>query len=347
LIKNYKFKIKNSAKKFMAVNFGCRVNSAEINQLSQKLINQGYVPTTKNPDMILVNTCAVTKKGEYESLSKIKQLRQLHPLAKILVSGCANLSKIPPDDFIKQIGKTNIVNTYTPQIKDKFSHTHRYLLKVQSGCTINCTFCIVPFRRPQLEHLPIDTAVEIVNQAIGSGYTEIIITGVNLAQYPPGLSNLVEALLTKTTIPLISFGSIPLLCIDDQFINLLSTSHSRLSTNLHIPIQSGSNKILKLMHRPYTKQKIIDTLTSLREALGDEAISFGTDIIVGFPLETDTDFQETYDLCQSIGFSKIHVFRYSPRPNTPARELFLKSKKIPKDVLSERSKKIRCLIHKS
>lgn len=348
---------------FSALNFGCRVNAAETNQLSQKLLNQGYVLNKNNPDVVIVNTCAITKKGEYESISKIKKLINDNPKMKIIATGCANLDKlknIKNVTILKNIDKDKISSAYSPQIKDKFSHTHRYLLKVQSGCTQNCTFCIVPSRRPTLNYLSIDDAVKTVNSAVKNGYTEVIITGVNLAQYLPGLSNLVDALLTQTKIKLISFGSIPLLCIDDKFIKLLN--NNRISHFLHIPLQSGSDKILKLMHRPYDKEKITKTFNKLklinhnnkvspslskRGSGGDfdkkivvgGGFSFGTDIIVGFPTETDADFQETSNLCQSLGFSKIHVFKYSPRPGTIARELFLQSPKISKQILLERSKK--------
>lgn len=328
--------------KFSSINFGCRVNAAETNQLSQQLLDQKYTIDNFNPDVVIVNTCAITKKGEYESISKIKKLIKDNPKLKIIATGCANLDKLKGlknVTILKNIDKDKISTLYSPNIKDKFSHTHRYLLKVQSGCTQNCTFCIVPSRRPTLNFLSIDDAITTVNNAVKNGYTEIIITGVNLAQYIPGLSNLIEALLTKTKIKLISFGSVPLLCIDNKFISLLSSYQLRVSRFLHIPLQSGSDKILKLMNRPYNNQKIIKTFTSLR-GVSDEAISFGTDIIVGFPTESDSDFQETYDLCQSLGFNKIHVFKYSPRPNTTARELFLKSEKISKSELSKRSKLI-------
>lgn len=326
-------------KKFSYINFGCRVNAAETNQLSQQLIDLGYVFDDKNPDIIIVNTCAITKKGEYESLSKIKQLRRTYPQAEIRVTGCADLSKIHPSLKIKIISKTNISSAYSPQIKDKFSHTHRYLLKVQSGCTVNCTFCVVPQRRQELTFLPINDAVKIINQAVADDYREVIITGVNLAQYPPGLSNLVEALLAQTKIKLISFGSIPLLCINDQFIKLLN--NSRVSRSLHIPLQSGSDRILKLMGRPYNQKIILNKFKNLSSNIKN--LSFSTDIIVGFPTETEADFQETCDLCQKIGFVHIHVFRYSPRPGTPARELFLKSEKISKKTLSSRSNQLRNL----
>jgi threonylcarbamoyladenosine tRNA methylthiotransferase MtaB len=328
------------AKTFSALNFGCRVNAAETNQLSQQLVDQGYVFDEKTPDTIIVNTCAITKKGEYESISKIKKLISDNPNLKIIATGCANLDKlkgISNVTILKNIDKDKVKINYTPNIKDKFSHTNRYILKVQSGCTTNCTFCIVPFRRPTLNYLPIKDAIDVINSA--NSYKEVIITGVNLAQYTPGLSNLVEALLNQTNIELISFGSVPLLCIDDKFIKLIE--NPRISKFLHIPLQSGSNKILKLMHRPYDVKKIKDVFQKLQSS---KMLSYGTDIIVGFPGEKDSDFQQTYKLCKDIGFSKIHVFKYSPRPRTPARELFLNSKKLTKEQLSQRSKAIRQMI---
>ncbi|MFZ2153180.1 MAG: radical SAM protein [Microgenomates group bacterium] len=337
-------------KKFNAINFGCRVNAAETNQLSQQLIDQGYTFDDQNPDTIIVNTCAITKKGEYESIYNIKKILKDNPNIKIIATGCANLEKLKDlknVTILKNVDKDKIQSVYTPQISDKFSRTHRYMLKVQSGCSVNCTFCIVPTRRTTLNSLSISDAVKTVNTVVENGYTEVIITGVNLAQYLPSLADLVEALLTQTKIKLISFGSVPLLCINDKFIDLLTVNRSRLTDFLHIPLQSGSNKILKLMHRPYHKEKILNTFKLLTSPLvkgGTEGgLKFGTDIIVGFPTETDSDFQETYNLCQSLGFSKIHVFRYSPRPDTPARELFLKSAKIPKTVILERSKLLRQL----
>lgn len=337
-------KIRNSAKKFSTVNFGCRVNAAETNQLSQQLIDQGYVFDEKNPDTIIVNTCAITKKGEYESISKIKKLLKDHSKLKIIATGCANLDKlkyVKNVTILKNIDKDKIKQSYSPKISDKFSHTHRYLLKVQSGCTQNCTFCIVPTRRSTQNFLSITDAIKTINTAVKNGYNEVIITGVNLAQYLPGLSNLVEQLLNKTKIKLISFGSVPLLCIDEKLINLYKNNSSRLSHFLHIPIQSGSNKILKLMNRPYDNLIINKLIENCK--LKIENLSLGTDIIVGFPTETDADFQETYDLCQKIGFRKIHVFKYSPRPDTPARELFLQSEKISKTELSRRSSLLRKL----
>lgn len=336
-------------KTFLSVNFGCRVNAAETNQWSQTFIEQGFIPTDKKPNVIFVNTCAITKKGEKESLNKIKSLHQQYPKTKIYVSGCANFKKIislPNIVVIRNEDKEKILkklkSNYSSKINDKFSHTNRFILKVQSGCSQFCSYCIVPFKRSQIWSLKIEDAIETVKKAIKDDYKEVIITGVNLDQYQPGFSNLIENLLQETNISLISFGSIPLNCIDQKFINLFKNKNyqNRLSYFLHIPIQSGSNKILKLMNRPYDSKKIKDTFDQLKKI---KKISFGTDIIVGFPTESDNDFQKTLKICQEIGFAKIHTFKYSPRPNTKARILFENSPKISKEKLKERSNLIRAI----
>lgn len=334
---------------------------AEINQWSQILINQKYLPATTYdlPSIILINTCAITKKGEKESLNKVKTLHQKYPKSQIYVTGCASFEKIkslPNITLFKNNQKETFLNKlnslYTPKIKDKFSHTHRFLLKIQSGCTQFCSYCIVPLKRNYLWSLPISDAINTVNQAIKNGYQEIIITGVNIDEYQYKLSNLINELLDKTEIKLISFGSIPLNCIDKKFINLyqnLKYQH-RLSHFLHIPIQSGSDKILKLMNRPYTKSKILEKFNQLKKVIpcpvkgrGREGFSLGTDIIVGFPNETEKDFQKTLKICQTIGFSKIHTFKFSPRPGTKARIIFENSQKISKEILKSRSQQIRSI----
>jgi len=341
--------MKNNLKTFLSINFGCRVNSAETNQWSQILINQNYIPTKTNPDIILINTCSITKKGDLESLGKVRSLHQKYPKAKIYITGCANLEKLKniSNVFIYQNNQKeellkNLKSSYTPKIKDKFSHTHRFLLKIQSGCTQFCSYCIVPFRRPQLWSLKIKDAVNTVNFSVQNGYQEIIITGVNIDQYEYDFSDLIKNILEQTNIKLISFGSVPLNCINKKFIELLKKYPDRISNFLHVPIQSGSDKILKLMNRPYTKKDIIKKIYDLRSMTKD--LKLGTDIIVGFPTETEKDFQETLKLCQKIGFSKIHTFKYSSRPNTKAKIIHDTNFKISKEILKYRSQQIRNLI---
>ena len=358
-IKYFKNNMENNAKTFMSINFGCRVNAAETNQWSQTLIDKKFIPATiyDLPSIILINTCSITKKGDLESLGKVRSLHQKYPKAKIYVTGCANLEKLKniPNVFIYQNNQKeellkDLKSFYTPKIKDKFSHTHRFLLKIQSGCTQFCSYCIVPFKRPKLWSLKIEDAVNTVKKAVKNDYQEIIITGVNLDQYEYDFSDLIKNILEQTDIKLISFGSIPLNCIDKKFIELLKKYPNRISNFLHIPIQSGSDKILKLMNRPYTKKDIIKKFNQLKSlpvkggTRRAEGFKFGTDIIVGFPTETEKDFKETLKLCQQIGFSKIHTFKYSPRPNTKAKIIHDTNPKISKEILKSRSQQIRNLI---
>lgn len=347
-------------KSFLVVNFGCRVNAAESNQFAQNLLSQGLTPAAKDqvPDIIFVNTCAITQKGEYESLARIRTLSSTYPQARIIVSGCADTDKVrhlPRVTVHSNQAKEDILGpldcSYTTQIDDKYTHSHKYLLKIQSGCTWGCSYCIVPSRRPYLWSLPIQSAVSAVNLAVKQGYRELIITGVNLNQYQYGFSDLLESLLTQTDISLISFGSLPLNCIDDKFLSLVTLHPSRITGFFHIPIQSGSDKILKLMNRPYTREQITNTFNKLNNTTppllkGEtkRGLSFGTDIIVGFPGETDTDFQQTFDLCQQIGFHKIHTFRFSPRPGTEAERLYHTPPKIPQSIINSRSRLIRQLV---
>ncbi len=296
-------------KKFMSINFGCRVNAAELNQLSQVFLEQGFSPIPQGPkseivpDVVLINTCSVTKKAEIESLSRIRTVHRQYPAAKIIATGYATLQKVDGleniitiDNLSKEALLKDLRCAYTPQIEDKFSHTKRFLLKVQSGCSQMCTYCIVPYRRPYLWSLSLENALETVTQAVKDGYEEIIITGVNLEQYEPGFSNLIETLLNKTDSMLISYGSIPVNCVDDKFIHLLSKYPHRLSLFLHIPLQSGSTKILKKMNRPYDQSKILEMYGRLKEIPVN--LHYGTDIIVGFPGETESDFQDTLKICQ-------------------------------------------------
>jgi threonylcarbamoyladenosine tRNA methylthiotransferase MtaB len=342
-------------KTFLAINFGCRVNAAETNQWCQTLIKKGYRPSATNdlPSVIFINTCAITKKGEQESLSKIRILQRQFPKAKIIVSGCADYSKLSKINTVSNENKENKLNKlysyYSPKIGDKYTPYRRFLLKIQSGCTQNCSYCIVPKKRPYLYSLPISNAIKTIKK-IENDYDEVIITGVNLTQYQYGFSNLIEKILEETKIKLISFGSIPLNCIDDKFIQLIKNYKLRIKNFLHIPIQSGSDRILKLMHRPYDRKKIIETFEKIKNSIAPlsrgavrrtEEFEFGTDVIVGFPTETEKDFQDTLNLCKKIGFKKIHTFRYSPRPNTEAKDLFEANPKIKKTELKERSVKIR------
>lgn len=336
-------------KTFISIFFGCRVNAAESNQLSQLIIDQGFTPlnhlTNQLPGLVLINTCSITQKGENESLRKINSLIKQFSQSTFIITGCVDHQKIPPSKniiFLSNKTKRQILEKlnpiYTHQIIDRLSLSDKYLLNIQTGCNHYCTYCIVPYKRQQLWSLPIDQAIDQINQAYKLGFKQLIITGTNLDLYTPGLSNLLEVILNQTTIPKISFGSIAINCIDKKFIKLLKTYPDRFINFLHIPLQSCSDTVLKNMNRPYAQKQIISIFSKLKK---NKNLKFGTDIIVGFPGETDKDFQQTYELCQSIGFSKIHTFRYSPRPDTTSVKL--KLAKIDNSTKKHRSQQIRSL----
>ncbi|RLC35318.1 hypothetical protein DRH14_01220 [Candidatus Shapirobacteria bacterium] len=338
---------------FFAYNFGCRVNASETNHLSQIFLDYSFRTHNSSdlqpPDVVLVNTCAITNKGEKESLRLVNSIHRRYPHSHIIATGCANLKNLKPNPQIhalSNLNKSMILDStnnypYAIHVPDKLSQYRRYLLKIQSGCNQFCSYCIVPYRRSKLWYLPIKQAIDQVNQAHHLGFQEIIITGVNLDLYTPKLSNLLQQLLQKTKIPLFSFGSIPINSINSQFISLLRQYPNRISNFLHIPIQSASSKILKLMNRPYNQPQVIKTFQSLQPIPN---LSFGTDVLVAFPGETDQDFQQTYQFCQQTKFKKIHTFVYSPRPQTQALKLVKQHSPISTSVAKQRSKLIRDLV---
>ncbi len=337
------------SKTFLAINFGCRVNAAETNQLSQLLVNRNFKPTDKNPGIIIVNTCAITKKGEKESLQKIRSLKRLWPETTVITTGCADLSSFSNQKnifILKNKDKQKILEKgggeYDSKIKDKFSASKKFILKIQSGCDHYCTYCIVPYRRTKLWSLPIKDALATVKNTVKNGYTELILTGVNLDLYRPGLDKLLKNLLEKTDISLVSLGSIPTNSITPNFLNLHQKYPRRLKKFIHVPIQSGSNKILKLMNRPYTKKKIEKTLEKCLKIPG---LKLGTDIIVGFPGETEKDFQDTASLLKKFPFQKIHTFRFSSRPGTTAEKLLKKYPLIGSEKTRVRGRVVRNLRH--
>lgn len=312
-------------KTFLTVSFGCRVNAAETNQLAQIMLDQKYIPWSAGqgtPTVVIVNTCAVTQKAKRQSLQKIRSLQRQYPNATFMLTGCANLqhfTHLPNTTVITNPQKHHQLQThqsYTPDIKDKFSRSHKYLLRIQSGCNHFCSYCIVPYRRADVWSLPIPDAVLLTQKAQALGYRELILTGINLDLYQPTLPKLLEALLSQTTIPLISFGSLPPNSLTPKLIKLFATYPTRLKPFFHIPLQSGSNSLLNRMNRPYNRAKILSIIQSIKANLSDPFI--GVDIIVGFPGESNLDFQETVTLLKQVTPDKVHIFPFSPRPGTRA-----------------------------
>jgi threonylcarbamoyladenosine tRNA methylthiotransferase MtaB len=353
---------------FYSFSFGCRVNEAEKVVLDKKLLALDFKWDEQHPDFYIINSCAVTGKAEREVRQHIYQTRKKFPKTIIVVTGCAATSWKQQNIHIQEINylientkkdkipeilsqgnlnssQNNNTNNSTNTINtnDKFIASGRKMIKIQDGCDRYCSYCIVAKLRGKPQSKTIENIINEI-QANESETQEIILTAINTACFGKDtgetLIGLIQAILKNTTIPVISFGSIHPWSITDEFLSFYT---SILSTNrflpfFHIPIQSGSDTILRLMNRGYTSNEMKQTMQNIKKI--NPSASIGTDIIVGFPGETDREFQETYEFLQNAPIDKIHVFRFSPRIGTAAEKL----KKIYKEPTSlekkERSEKL-------
>lgn len=320
---------------------GCRLNQAEIEKFANQLVRAGHelVPSEEQADIVILNTCAVTNHAASDSRGMIRRSLKCQP-GRIIVTGC--LSTLEPDS-IEKIGprvmitnnneKDNLVtklisphNDLRPQECIKrvnipgVRHRTRAFIKVQDGCDNFCTFCITRLARGKSRSVPADIVIEDVLYAEDSGVKEVVLSGVQMGSWgsdlePQGtISDLIKSVLAATKSVRIRLSSIEPWGIPGDFYQLWN--EERICRQLHIPLQSGSDRILKLMGRKNTTadyKRIVDTI---RKICPEIAIT--TDILVGFPGESAEDFNETCDYIRTINFAGGHVFSYSPRPDTVA-----------------------------
>ncbi len=329
---------------FYSYSFGCRVNEAEKEALDRQMVKAGFKFSEIHPDLYIINTCAVTHKAEREARQYIYLIKKKHPQSKIFVTGCSATywmknkmyQDLPVDEIIDNTQKEYLVSLLTKRLDSlrgcqrgiitayptsKFIGSGRYLMKIQDGCQRYCTFCIVPYLRgmPKSERIK-NIKININN--LGENVKEIILTAINTEAFgydtKEKFIDLLKTIIDETNIPRISLGSIHPWSINDEFFEFYKTykKKRRLVDFFHIPLQSGSNNILKLMKRGYTREEMMEKLYTLRRISPDALI--GTDIITGFLEETDKDFQDTYDFLEKSPISKFHVFRFSKRQNTAA-----------------------------
>ncbi|MBF2054767.1 MAG: tRNA (N(6)-L-threonylcarbamoyladenosine(37)-C(2))-methylthiotransferase MtaB [Candidatus Sericytochromatia bacterium] len=324
------------------LSLGCRVNQAEESTYRQHSLENGWtlVDFRQPADIYIVNTCAVTLEAERQSRQMIRQAKRRNPEARIVVTGCAGRSlerhpeiKEVADLFVPNLTKDNLVSQLQqflgeaphPGFDYHFPHvsvskTTRLNLKITDGCFESCAFCIIPARRGTVRSLPEDQVIERLNAAADLGYQEAILTGVHLGAYghehgQHGLDQLLERINHEVRLPRVRLSSIDPHEVTPRMIRALAES-TRICPYLHLPIQSGSDAILERMRRRDQRAQIIDTVAALKAALPD--ISLTTDMIVGFPGESDADFEASYTLMETLGIHKIHVFPFSVRPGTRA-----------------------------
>lgn len=363
---------------FASFSFGCRVNRAEKEELDRQLLVLGFQYSEKDPSLYIINTCAVTQKAEREVRQFIYQTKRKFPKTKIIITGCAatkwiNEGKKFPEvfqaidntnkEFIAQLIAKNTKagpaarpaqrGSRHPQsspilpLKDKFINSSRLLVKIQDGCQRFCTYCIVPYLRGEPKSERIKDLVTIIKNN-EKEFKEIILTAINTEAYgfdtEESFLDLIRAILRQTKIARLSFGSINPGSISKDFLRFLEKKslERRIIKYFHIPLQSGSNKILNLMKRGYTREEFLEKLNQLHQI--NPMAYLSTDIIVGFLDENDRDFEETYNFLRCSPISKFHVFRFSKREKTAA---FYMAKRLKEPIPPIKAKRAKALIELS
>lgn len=332
---------------------GCKVNTYESNAMLKIFNEAGYqeVDFKEIADVYVINTCTVTNTGDSKSRRMIRKAIRKNPQATVCVVGC--YSQIAPEE-IEQIEGVGVVlgtqhrkdivkyvdeylKTGKPVIKvdnvmnlkkfedlniDRFKNT-RAFLKIQDGCNNFCTYCIIPYARGRVRSRDKDSVLNQAKTLVANGYVEIVLTGIHTAGYGEDLDNysfydLLVDLVKIDGLKRLRISSIETSQISDEIINLIG-SNDIIVDHLHIPLQSGCDATLKRMNRKYTTSQYLEKINKIRNYLPN--IAFTTDVIVGFPGESDEEFEETYNFIKEVNYSELHVFPYSPRRNTPAAKM--------------------------
>ena len=330
---------------------GCKVNTYETEVMKSIFIENGnlIVGINDNPDVVVINTCTVTNQSDSKSRKIIRQAKRLNPESIIIVAGCMTqlhqdkIKALKIDILIGNKDKSQILNLLNEYLQTKkpitkfynlnetdfedmtinnFTGRTRAFVKIQDGCNNFCSYCIIPYVRGRIRNKDINTAVNEIQDLVNNGYKEVVLTGIHTGSYGTGTNYNLVTLIQKISLieklKRIRISSIEITEITPEFLNELKVNN-KICNHLHIPIQNGSDAVLKMMNRKYnlTKYKaIIKEIRSIRPE-----INITTDLIVGFPTETDEDFKNTINVVKEIGFGKIHVFPFSKRNGTAAANL--------------------------
>ncbi|UCD21528.1 MAG: tRNA (N(6)-L-threonylcarbamoyladenosine(37)-C(2))-methylthiotransferase MtaB [Chloroflexota bacterium] len=318
---------------------GCKLNQAETESLAGRFTHAGFqlVHPGDRADIYIANTCTVTHIADRKSRHWLRLTRRRNPRALIIATGCyaqRNGRELAPlvDLVVDNAEKEDLLTltqTFFPKsnepVDSEARQSHftdattrtRSLIKIQDGCRSHCTYCIVPEVRPREYSLPASRIVGEVKQKVALGYREVILTGTKVGSYGDGvtdLESLVQRILVSTGVKRLRLSSLQPSEISPEFLALWQDD--RLCRHFHLALQSGSATVLQRMKRSYSLDQYQRTVTWIKDMMPDAAIT--TDIIVGFPDESDDEFEQSYSFCQQAGFANIHVFPYSPRPETAA-----------------------------
>ncbi|MCI8291418.1 MAG: tRNA (N(6)-L-threonylcarbamoyladenosine(37)-C(2))-methylthiotransferase MtaB [Clostridia bacterium] len=353
-------------KKVAFYTLGCKVNQYETNGMIQKLMNRyEIVEPDKKADIYIVNTCSVTNMSDRKSRQMLRRAKEINSEALVIAVGCyaetakEEIEKIPEVDLV--LGnhqKANIAEYIEAYLEGKilndeaiesyfydfgtvtYTEKTRAVIKVQDGCNNFCSYCIIPYARGRICSRKPESVLREIKEIAENGIKEVVITGIQVSSYGKDFENnyklidLLEDINKIDGIERIRLGSLEPLIITDEFCDRLS-GINKMCHHFHLSLQSGCDKTLKEMNRRYTTEQFEKVVERLRNLYNDVILT--TDIIVGFPNETDNDFESTYEYLKKIKFYKTHVFKYSPRKGTVASKM---KNQIPGDVKEERSKRL-------
>ena len=342
--------------RFCVVNLGCKVNRVESDSIAASLMALGGVAASeREASVIFVNTCTVTGEADKKARKAVRHALKTAPSALVYVTGCAvaidKNEYIAIDSRIRVVDRLSLLDELARRSESSLriggEFRTRINIKVQDGCDRACTYCIVHVARGRARSMPYVQVIEEAKAYISAGAKEIVLAGIDLGSYRDGdkrIHHLVRELVEisdRMAVPgdvpaRIRASSLEPVTIGDAFINILANADGRLCRHLHLPVQSGSTKVLREMARPYTAVEFERLVDRLYERV--PRLSLTTDIIVGFPGETDDDFEMTMQLARTCRFSKIHVFPYSMREGTPAAQ---RIDQVSPDVKMERAARLR------
>ena len=343
------------------VTFGCRLNIYESQVMADLASQAGLEETT------IVNTCAVTAEAERKAVKSIRRLHRQNPHQKIIVTGCA--AQINPEKFLALEGVTKVLGNHDKMKPESFLETSerrivsdimavketathlvssfdektRAFIEIQNGCNHRCTFCTIPFGRGNSRSVPLGMLVDQIQHLVDKGIHEIVFTGVDITSYGEDLPMEItlgkmirRVLMNVPGLKRLRLSSIDPVEFDDELFDLFKTE-KRLLPHIHISLQAGDNMILKRMKRRHLREDVIEFCTRMRQLRPD--ITFGCDIIAGFPTETEEMFQNSLDLLTTCDISYFHVFPYSPRPDTPAARM----PQVKREIIKDRAQRLRLL----
>ena len=347
-----------SKKKFKVATLGCRTNQYESQAYSNQLLKLGFAPAAEGEEaeLCIVNTCTVTESADSASRHQIRQLARQNPGARIIVTGCLaerkpeELKQLPGVDLIVlNKDKENLLSLVLPEeeipefVIDQFEAHTRAFVKVQDGCDSYCTYCILPYVRGRSRSRRLDEILEEIQGLIRNGYKEVVLTGINIGDFdgapvgtekPIRLADLIRAVDAIEGLKRLRVSSIDPDEVDEDLADAILNG-KRTCPSMHIVLQSGSNVVLKRMNRKYTREIFLETVERLKAARSD--FTFTTDVIVGFPGESQRDFEDTIAMMDKVCFAKVHMFPFSVRERTRAA---LYPNKVPQELIQERKQKL-------